>query len=113
MLSPFFGKLKKYVEQGYTAFDCPGHQGGAFFRRHPLGNLFVNYFGENLFRTDLCNADVSMGDLLIHEGVPCTAQQYAAKVFNAGKTYFVLNVTSSANKVVIKCPFSTWGFSVI
>ncbi|WGL98881.1 ornithine decarboxylase SpeF [Arsenophonus sp. aPb] len=101
LLSPFFGKLKKYVEQGYSAFDCPGHQGGAFFRRHPLGNLFVNYFGENLFRSDLCNADVSMGDLLIHEGVPCTAQQYAAKVFNADKTYFVLNGTSSANKVVL------------
>lgn len=101
LLSPFFGKLKKYVEQGYTAFDCPGHQGGAFFRRHPLGNLFVDYFGENLFRSDLCNADVSMGDLLIHEGVPCTAQQYAAKVFNADKTYFVLNGTSSANKVVL------------
>ncbi|HGJ5891059.1 MAG TPA: ornithine decarboxylase SpeF [Arsenophonus apicola] len=101
LLSPLFGKLKKYVEQGYSAFDCPGHQGGAFFRRHPLGNLFVDYFGENLFRSDLCNADVSMGDLLIHEGVPCTAQQYAAKVFNADKTYFVLNGTSSANKVVL------------
>ncbi|HGJ5865407.1 ornithine decarboxylase SpeF [Arsenophonus nasoniae] len=101
LLSPFFGQLKKYVEQGYSAFDCPGHQGGAFFRRHPLGNLFVDYFGENLFRSDLCNADVSMGDLLIHEGVPCTAQQYAAKVFNADKTYFVLNGTSSANKVVL------------
>lgn len=101
LLSPLFGKLKKYVEQGYSAFDCPGHQGGAFFRRHPLGNLFVDYFGENLFRSDLCNADVSMGDLLIHEGVPRTAQQYAAKVFNADKTYFVLNGTSSANKVVL------------
>jgi arginine/lysine/ornithine decarboxylase len=29
-----------------------------------------------------------MGDLLIHEGAPCIAQQHAAKVFNADKTYF-------------------------
>ncbi|AHV56490.1 hypothetical protein AU79_22275 [Salmonella enterica subsp. enterica serovar Enteritidis str. SA19940857] len=35
-----------------------------------------------------------MGDLLIHEGAPCIAQQHAAKVFNADKTYFVLNGTS-------------------
>lgn len=26
------------------------------------------YFGETLFRADSCNADVRLGDLLIHEG---------------------------------------------
>ncbi len=46
----------------------------------------MEYFGEALFRADLCNADVAMGDLLIHEGAPCIAQQHAAKVFNADKT---------------------------
>ncbi len=98
---PFFSALVDYVKQGNSAFDCPGHQGGQFFRRHPAGNQFVDFFGETLFRADLCNADVAMGDLLIHEGAPCIAQQHAAKVFNADKTYFVLNGTSSANKVVL------------
>ncbi|MGL5968359.1 MAG: ornithine decarboxylase SpeF [Kluyvera sp.] len=98
---PFFSALVDYVAQGNSAFDCPGHQGGEFFRRHPAGNQFVEYFGETLFRSDLCNADVAMGDLLIHEGAPCIAQQHAAKVFNADKTYFVLNGTSSSNKVVL------------
>jgi len=98
---PFFRALVDYVKQGNSAFDCPGHQGGQFFRRHPTGNQFVNFFGETLFRSDLCNADVAMGDLLIHEGAPCTAQKHAAKVFNADKTYFVLNGTSSSNKVVL------------
>ena len=97
---PFFRALVDYVKQGNSAFDCPGHQGGQFFRRHPAGNQFVDFFGETLFRSDLCNADVAMGDLLIHEGAPCIAQQHAAKVFNADKTYFVLNGTSAANKVV-------------
>lgn len=50
-----------------------------FSSRHPAGNQFVEYFGEALFRADLCNADVAMGDLLIHEGAPCIAQQHAAK----------------------------------
>ena len=98
---PFFSALIDYVKQGNSAFDCPGHQGGQFFRRHPTGSQFVDFFGEALFRADLCNADVAMGDLLIHEGAPCLAQQHAAKVFNADKTYFVLNGTSSANKVVL------------
>ena len=48
----------------------------------------------------MCNADVRLGDLLIHEGSAKDAQKFAAKVFNADKTYFVLNGTSSANKVV-------------
>ena len=98
---PFFRALVDYIQQGNSAFDCPGHQGGQFFRRHPAGNQFVDFFGETLFRADLCNADVAMGDLLIHEGAPCIAQQHAAKVFNADKTYFVLNGTSSSNKVVL------------
>ncbi|MFP1451722.1 hypothetical protein ACLB1N_03580 [Escherichia coli] len=34
---------------------------------------------------DLCNADVAIGNLLIHEGAPCIAQQHAAKVFDANE----------------------------
>lgn len=97
---PFFGTLKQYANRGYSQFDCPGHQGGQFFRKHPAGREFFEFFGENIFRSDLCNADVRLGDLLIHEGPACAAQQHAAKVFNADKTYFVLNGTSSSNKVV-------------
>lgn len=101
ILPPFFRSLRAYVESGMEQFDCPGHQGGAFFRRHPAGREFVNFFGETIFRADLCNADVAMGDLLIHEGAAGEAEKHAAKVFNADKTYFVLNGTSSSNKVVL------------
>ncbi len=101
MLPPFFRALVDYVEDGNSQFDCPGHQGGQFFARHPAGRAFYNFYGENLFRSDLCNADVKLGDLLIHEGPACDAQQHAAQVYNADKTYFVLNGTSSANKMVL------------
>lgn len=101
VLPPFFRDLEKYVENGYSQFDCPGHQGGAFYRKHPAGRAFYDFFGENTFRADLCNADVALGDLLIHEGPACAAQKHAARVYNADKTYFVLNGTSTANKVVL------------
>ena len=64
MLPPFFKGLATYVEQGYAQFDCPGHQGGAYFAKHPAGRAFYDFFGENIFRADLCNADVALGDLL-------------------------------------------------
>src|SRR5262249_15100146 len=40
------------------------------------------------------------GDLLIHEGPAAEAQKYAASVFGADRTYFILNGTSTSNKVV-------------
>lgn len=101
LLPPFFKQLMEYVERGNTQFDCPGHQGGAYFRKHPAGRIFYNFYGENTFRADLCNADVAMGDLLIHEGPALEAQRHAARVFHADKTYFVLTGTSGANKVVL------------
>ena len=106
ILPPFFKSLMEYVERGNTEFDCPGHQGGEYFRKHPGGRIFYDFYGENAFRSDLCNADVDMGHLLIHEGMPLKAQQHAAKVFHADKAYFILNGTSGANKVVMNALLS-------
>ncbi len=100
LLPPFFGGLVAYDAEANVAFDCPGHQGGQFYRKSPAGQLFFKHFGESIFRNDLCNADVDLGDLLIHEGAAARAQQHAAQVFGADKTYFVLNGTSTSNKVV-------------
>jgi ornithine decarboxylase len=100
LLTPFFGGLMAYDREANVAFDCPGHQGGQFYRKSPAGQLFFKHFGESIFRNDLCNADVDLGDLLIHEGPAVEAQPHAAKVFGADKTYFVLNGTSTSNKVV-------------
>ena len=101
ILPPFFKALSDYVGDNNAQFDCPGHQGGQFFAKHPTGRAFYDFFGDHIFRADLCNADVKLGDLLIHEGYAHDAQAHAAVVYNADKTYFVLNGTSSANKVVL------------
>jgi ornithine decarboxylase len=100
LLTPFFGTLMQYDFQANQSWACPGHQGGQMFMRHPVGRLFFQQMGEAVFRDDICNAMVSLGDLLIHEGPALEAQRAAARVFGSDRTYFVLNGTSSSNKVV-------------
>lgn len=100
LLPPFFGKLMTYDAEANVSFACPGHQGGEFYRKSPAGQLFYKHFGEQIFRNDLCNADVDLGDLLIHVGAAVDAQRHAAQVFGADRTYFVLNGTSTSNKIV-------------
>ena len=70
LLPPFFGGLMAYDSEAKISFACPGHQGGEFYRKSPAGQLFFKHFGEQIFRNDLCNADVELGDLLIHVGPP-------------------------------------------
>lgn len=99
--TPFFGALADYKDRGVEAWDCPGHNGGMYFRKSPIGRAFFEYMGENVFRTDLCNADVELGDLLIHEGPAHKAEEAAARIMGADRTYFVLNGTSTSNKMVL------------
>ena len=99
--TPFFGALVDYAEQGNQLWTCPGHNGGVFYRRSPIGRIFVEHLGEAIFRDDLDNSVLQLGDLLTHEGPALKAQQAAAEIFGAERTYFVLNGTSTSNKVVL------------
>ena len=97
---PFFGMLMDYDYEGNQMWTCPGHQGGAFYRRSPAGRLFVEHLGDAVFRNDIDNSVPELGDLLIHEGPALAAEKAAAKVFGADRTYFILNGTSTSNKVI-------------
>src|SRR6202789_512947 len=99
--TPFFGALVDYAERGNQLWTCPGHNGGIFYNRSPIGRIFVEHLGEAVFRDDLDNSVLELGDLLVHEGPALKAQKEAAVIFGAEKTYFVLNGTSASNKVVL------------
>ena len=99
--TPFFGALVDYAEEGNQMWTCPGHNGGVFYNRSPIGRIFVEHLGEAVFRDDLDNSVVELGDLLVHEGPALKAQKEAAVIFGAEKTYFVLNGTSASNKIVL------------
>ena len=97
---PFFGALMDYDYEGNQMWTCPGHQGGTFYRRSPAGRLFVEHMGDAIFRNDIDNSVPELGDLLTHVGPALAAEKEAAKVFGAERTYFILNGTSTSNKVV-------------
>ncbi len=99
--TPFFGALVDYAEEGNQLWTCPGHNGGIFYSRSPIGRIFVEHLGEAVFRDDLDNSVIELGDLLTHEGPALLAQKEAAKIFGAERTYFVLNGTSASNKIVL------------
>lgn len=99
--TPFFGALVDYAEEGNQLWTCPGHNGGVFYNRSPIGRVFVEHLGESVFRDDLDNSVLDLGDLLTHEGPALKAQKEAAQIFGAEKTYFVLNGTSTSNKVAL------------
>ncbi|MGI4953792.1 MAG: Orn/Lys/Arg decarboxylase N-terminal domain-containing protein [Janthinobacterium lividum] len=99
--TPFFGALLDYTEQGNQLWTCPGHNGGTFYSKSPIGRIFVEHLGRDIFEADLDNSVLEMGDLLTHEGPALEAEKAAAKIFGAERTYFVLNGTSSSNKIVL------------
>jgi len=97
--TPFFGRIIEFNESSSEMWTCPGHNGGMFYRRSPVGRVFYEYLGETVFRTDLDNSVVGLGDLLVHEGAARKAEAAAAEIFGADRTWFVLNGTSTSNKV--------------
>ena len=72
--TPFFGALVDYQEEGNQLWTCPGHNGGVFYSRSPIGRIFVEHLGEAVFRDDLDNSVLDLGDLLVHEGPALKAQ---------------------------------------
>ena len=100
LLPPFFGGLVRFSKDFEYSWHTPGHAGGTAFRKSPSGRIFASFFGEQLFRSDLSVSVRELGSLLDHAGPAGEAEQYAAKVFGADRTYFVTNGTSTANRIV-------------
>lgn len=97
---PFFQALMAYASDSSYSWHCPGHSGGVAFLKSPVGQMFHQFFGENLLRADVCNAVDELGQLLDHTGPVSASEANAARIFNADHLFFVTNGTSTSNKVV-------------
>ena len=97
---PFFKALMDYAQDGSYSWHCPGHSGGVAFLKSPVGQMFHQFFGENMLRADVCNAVEELGQLLDHTGPVAASEKNAARIFNADHCFFVTNGTSTSNKIV-------------
>ncbi|ROH85304.1 lysine decarboxylase [Pseudomethylobacillus aquaticus] len=97
---PFFKALTHYAADGSYSWHCPGHSGGVAFLKSPVGQMFHQFFGENMLRADVCNAVDELGQLLDHTGPVAASERNAARIFNCDHLFFVTNGTSTSNKIV-------------
>jgi len=97
---PFFKSLIHYASEGSYSWHCPGHSGGVAFLKSPVGQIFHQFFGENMLRADVCNAVEELGQLLDHTGPVAASERNAARIFGVDHLYFVTNGTSTSNKIV-------------
>lgn len=102
LLPPFTKALFQYTENNPEySWAAPGHQGGIAFSKTAVGREFLDFFGENLFRTDTGIERESLGSLLDHSGPIKDSEAYAARVFGAHMSYSMLNGTSGSNRAVM------------
>jgi arginine decarboxylase len=97
---PFFRALMNYSHDGAYSWHCPGHSGGTAFLKSPVGTMFHHFFGENMLRSDVCNAVEELGQLLDHTGPVAESESRAAETFGSDHLFFVTNGTSTSNKIV-------------
>ncbi len=97
---PFFKALLEYASDGSYSWHCPGHSGGVAFLKSPVGQMFHQFFGENMLRADVCNSVEELGQLLDHTGPIAASERNAARIFDADHCFFVTNGTSTSNKMV-------------
>ena len=97
---PFFKSLIHYASEGSYSWHCPGHSGGVAFLKSPVGQIFHQFFGENMLRADVCNAVEELGQLLDHTWPVAASERNAARIFGVDHLYFVTNGTSTSNKIV-------------
>ena len=100
LLPPFFKALVEHTAQSNYSWHTPGHGGGVAYRKSPVGQAFHQFFGENTLRSDLSVSVPELGSLLDHTGPLAEAEARAARNFGADHTFFVINGTSTANKIV-------------
>jgi arginine decarboxylase len=103
LLPPYFQALIDFTNSYEYSMHTPGHAGGTAFRKSVVGKAFYDFYGENLFRTDLSvslGPLRALGSLLDHSGKVGESERNAARIFGADDTFYVLNGTSTANQIV-------------
>jgi arginine/lysine/ornithine decarboxylase/CheY-like chemotaxis protein len=101
VLPPMFSALARFSRVFEYSWHTPGHTGGTAFMKSTVGQAFFEFFGEQLFRSDLSISVGELGSLLDHSGPIGESERYAARVFGSHRTYHVTNGSSMSNRVIL------------
>ena len=107
LLPPFAAALARYAKLREHSWSAPGHQGGIAFTKLPVGRVFFDFYGENLFRTDMGIERGQLGSLLDHTGPIGESEKYAATVFGSHRSYNVVGGTSESNRTIMQACMKT------
>ncbi len=102
--TPFYDELVKYANKSNDSWHTPGHSSGDSVKNSPWVKDYYQFFGHNMFASDISVSVPSLDSLLAPKpgGVIDKAQRLAARAFQAKKTFFVTNGTSTSNKIILQ-----------
>lgn len=101
ILPPFFGALVNFADTHEYSWHTPGHTGGTAFMKTAVGRSFLDFYGEQMLRSDLSVSVGELGSLNDHSGPVAAAESYAARVFGADYTFFSVGGSSASNQMVL------------
>ena len=90
--TPLLDAIVDYTTNRPVYFKIPGHR-----YEKGISPRWRQWTGDGIFRFDLTEAE-GLDDLHEPEGVIREAQELAAEVFQAKKTYFLVNGTTCGNE---------------
>ena len=102
IMPPLMAAMMKYAKEKEYSWSAPGHQGGIGFCKTPVGRKFFDFYGENIFRTDMGIERASLGSMLDHTGAFGDSEKYIAEVFGAHRSYSLVVGTSGANRTIMQ-----------
>jgi arginine decarboxylase len=101
ILPPFFGAMVNFDDTHEYSWHTPGHTGGTAFMKTAVGKTFLEFYGEQMLRSDLSISVDETGSLNDHSGPVAAAEKNAARVFGADYTYFVVGGSSASNEIIL------------
>jgi len=101
ILPPLFGAMVNFADTHEYSWHTPGHTGGTAFMKTAVGKTFLDFYGEQMLRSDLSISVDEVGSLNDHSGPVGEAERHAARVFGADYTFFSIGGSSSSNEIIL------------
>lgn len=98
--TPFFSALRSYAERPMTVFHALALSRGKTVRKSTWLGDFYDFYGDHVFMAESSATQAPLDSLFQPTGSIAAAQNAAARVFGAQRSFFVTNGTSTANKIV-------------